>query len=538
MALCYWWRLGMPVPMADAPSDHLACVSYSPYRMSGQAPWDKDLVIPLEQIEEDLRALSHSFECVRTYSVAGGLAAVPAAARRVGMEVLLGLWIGRDATDNEREIAQGIALARNHADTVRAVIVGNEVLLRRELPAETLRGVIERVRQSVPQPVTYADVWEFWLKNPKLASATSFITVHILPYWEDRPVPVERAVAHVVEVFGQVRAAFPGREILIGETGWPSVGRDRGGATPSRVNQARFIREFSAAAQDHRLPYNVVEAFDQPWKRRLEGAAGGYWGLLDAAGEAKFPFRGPVLEEMHWRWGLGASAATGIVFLLAGAFSRQALSPWGAAILLFAGTATGGALAAQVRTMLLTNRTPGEWAVSLTYSLLALAAAWLVGRSLAASASGQKEVLAPLARIVRGVRSADNPLGGAEMGLSVLRFAFLFGAATTCLLLVFDARYRDFPLELFAVPVLGFFLLAVAGDGVAPPSQDDDIEERLLAAAIALAAPLIVCNEGLANHHALAWAGLCWMLAAAVALARRGGRASNEHQQAEKQSHR
>lgn len=527
----------MPVPMADAPSDHLACVSYSPYRMPGQAPWDKDLVIPLEQIEEDLRALSRRFDCVRTYSVAGGLAAVPSAARRVGMQVLLGLWIGRDATDNEQEIAQGIALARNHADTVRAVIVGNEVLLRRELPAATLRSLIERVRQAVPQPVTYADVWEFWLKNPGLASATSFITVHILPYWEDLPVPVERAVAHVVEVFGQVRTAFPGREILIGETGWPSVGRDRRGATPSRVNQARFIREFSAMARERQLPYNVVEAFDQPWKRQLEGAAGGYWGLFDAAGEAKFPFRGPVVEEARWHWGLGAAVALAIVFLLGGAFSRQALSPWNVGILLFAGTATGGALAAQARTMLLTNRTPGEWAVSLTYSLLALTAAWLAGRSLAGWESGEEKAPASLRRIVGAIPGADKPFDSAEIALGALRFAFLFGAATICLLLVFDARYRDFPIELFAVPVLGFFLIAVVGTGVATPSQDDDIEERLLAAAIALAAPLIVWNEGLANRHAVAWAGLCWMLAAAVALARRR-RAPSEHKHAEQQGYR
>ena len=102
---------------------------------------------------------------------------------------------------------------------------------------------------------------------------------------------------------------------------------------------------------------------------------------------------------------------------------------------------------------------------------------------------------------------------------------------------MFDARYRDFPIELFAVPVLGFFLLAIADIGIAMPRQDDDIEERLLATAIALAAPLIVWNEGLANRHALAWAGLCWMLAAAVALARRR-RAPSEHKHAEQQGYR
>ena len=28
---------------------------------------------------------------------------------------------------------------------------------------------------------------------------------------------------------------------------------------------------------------NVIEAFDQPWKRALEGTVGGHWGLFDDA---------------------------------------------------------------------------------------------------------------------------------------------------------------------------------------------------------------------------------------------------------------
>lgn len=534
LALWYWWLLGVPVPLPDAPSDRLACVSYAPYRMPGQTPWDKDLVISRDRIEEDLRTLSQRFGCVRTYSVAGGLAAVPSVAQQLGMEVLLGLWIGRDAADNEEEIARGIGLARAHVGTVRAVIVGNEVLLRREQPAAALGGLIERVRKAVAQPVTYADVWEFWLKHPELAPATSFITVHILPYWEDQPVPVDHAVDHVVEVFGKVRAAFPGREILIGETGWPSVGRSRAGATPSRVNQARFIREFSAAVQANQLPYNVVEAFDQPWKRQLEGAAGGYWGLFDAAGEAKFAFHGPVTEEARWRWGMAAAAVSALAFMILGAFSLPARSPGSVSVLLFAGAATGGALAAQTRNMLLTNRTPTEWAVSFSYLVLALAAAWLLSRALAAWVQGDEAPRpAPLWRVARTDSGADGPRDMTATMLSVLRFAFLFGAATVCLLLVFDARYRDFPLALFAVPVLGFLLLAIAGVGGERPDGGDGVEERLLAAVMALAAPIIVWSEGLANQHALAWAALCWMLAGSVGLARCSRRVPGKHEQAE-----
>ena len=37
-------------------------------------------------------------------------------------------------------------------------------------------------------PVTYADVWEFWLRYRDVYEAVDFVTIHILPYWEDFPI--------------------------------------------------------------------------------------------------------------------------------------------------------------------------------------------------------------------------------------------------------------------------------------------------------------------------------------------------------------
>ncbi len=48
------------------------------------------------RIEADLKFLSARFRCVRTYSVSQGLAEVPAVAETLGLQVLLGLWLGRD----------------------------------------------------------------------------------------------------------------------------------------------------------------------------------------------------------------------------------------------------------------------------------------------------------------------------------------------------------------------------------------------------------------------------------------------------------
>ena len=99
-----------------------------------------------------------------------------------------GIWLGRDRAENRREIEAALALVHRHPGTLKALIVGNETLLRGELPAGAVKAYVEEVGKRSDLPVTYADVWEFWLKAPELASAVDFVTIHILPYWEDDPV--------------------------------------------------------------------------------------------------------------------------------------------------------------------------------------------------------------------------------------------------------------------------------------------------------------------------------------------------------------
>ena len=194
---------------------------------------------------------------------------------------------------------------------IEAVIVGNEVLLRGEMSAPELARTIREVKAKVPMRVTYADVWEFWLRHRDVAAAVDFITVHILPYWEDHPIPVGEAARHVDLIRKQVVAAFPDKEIFLGEFGWPSAGRMREGALPSPVNAARVLQEVVAQGKREDYRVNLIEAYDQPWKRKLEGTVGGFWGLYDAyERKAKFVWGAAVSNHPNWRW----QAAGGIAF--------------------------------------------------------------------------------------------------------------------------------------------------------------------------------------------------------------------------------
>ena len=147
-------------------------------------------------------------------------------------------------------------------------------------------------------PVTYADVWEFWLRNRDLAQAVDFVTVHILPYWEDFPISAAQAGAHVDAIRSRVAASFPGKDILIGEVGWPSAGTDAGGRVAVARQPGLVLGEVMARARAKNYRVNLIEAFDQPWKRKLEGTVGGYWGLLTSAGrEPKFAWGAAGLQS-------------------------------------------------------------------------------------------------------------------------------------------------------------------------------------------------------------------------------------------------
>ena len=111
----------------------------------------------------------------------------------------------------------------------------------------------------------------------------------------------------------RVVAALPGKDVVIGEVGWPSEGRMREGALPSPANQARVIQDVLALAKQEHYRVNVIEAFDQPWKRALEGTVGGYWGLLDAATrDYKFVWGEAVSNHPRWKW----QAAGGVAFVV------------------------------------------------------------------------------------------------------------------------------------------------------------------------------------------------------------------------------
>ena len=121
-------------------------------------------------------------------------------------------------------------------------IVGNEVVLRNDIPVEQLIGYLERVRRVTDIPVSTAEPWHVWIKNPELAEHVDYLAVHMLPYWEG--IDLDISVDFIIECLNELKAEFPDKPIVIAEVGWPSNGRTRRSAVASLANQAIFLRRF------------------------------------------------------------------------------------------------------------------------------------------------------------------------------------------------------------------------------------------------------------------------------------------------------
>ncbi|WP_263260855.1 beta (1-6) glucans synthase [Pseudomonas sp. RIT-PI-S] len=488
LALCallgFWYFQGRPVALPDAtlPGQRLQCASYSPFGKD-QSPFDQPLAIRQSQLDSDLAVLSTRFSCLRTYSMTG-LETLPELARAHGLKLMLGAWVNSDPADTQKELDALVAAANAYPDVVQAVIVGNEVLLRKEATGERMAALVRQVKARVHQPVTYADVWEYWTLYPQVAPEVDFITVHLLPYWEDVPYGVGTALAHVQAIHDDFARRFAPKPVMIGETGWPSQGRRRETAEPGPVNQARFVRGFVHLADRLGWQYNLIEAIDQPWKRNNEGAVGGYWGMFDADRQDKGVLFGPISNLPGWRGWLAGSALLTLALLAVAGRPRSRRAglalPWISA-------AAAASLACWARQTSVDARYLGEWAWALGLGALSLAMLADAVLQLGSLAGWRQRALGMLGRYRRPLALAAG-----------------FAMAVEVLWMVFDPRYRNFATAGLLIPVLCL---------VWRPVQLPRPSARLLAAVCAAGVPLQLLREGWQNPYAWAWAVLSGAMA-------------------------
>jgi hypothetical protein len=360
-------------------------------------------------------------------------------------------------------VEQLIRSANANPDVIRRVIVGNEVLLRKDTDLPTLVSHIRRVKGAVGQPVGYADVWENFLRFPAIVGEVDYLVIHILPYWEDLPGGLAHLEDHIRWAYRLVRERYPDKPVMIGETGWPTAGRSRGPSVPGLVNKATFVSRFVSLARTEGFDYNIIEAFDQGWKERLEGTMGAKWGLLTSDRAYKFDLTAPVSEDPRWPRHAAVAAVGGVLLVLVAlaGVGPSAMGTGGVAVLVAAAQVLASALVVSALVAARENFVPYQiveaWTIWGLQLLVAVAAVRAMARRLAGPPLRLSTLLrGPLDPGLPAWETVLTRLGGTSLLLLALWGLFC------SVMLVIDGRYRNFQLPDLLVPAIAALALGAA----------------------------------------------------------------------------
>lgn len=224
---------------------------------------------------------------VRSFACTEGHEAIPRLARTKGLKTMVGAWISQDRVRNEREIEALIKLAQE--GMVGVAVVGNEVLLRGELPEADLLALIARVKAAVPEGVKVGcvDAYFQFLERPALTAACDVLLPNCYPFWEGAD--IDRAAQYLRRMHALVKAAGgEDKPVVVAETGWPGRGKPVAAAVPSAENAMRYFVDVQQWARGEGIKLFYFSSFDEPWKLAQEGEVGTTWGLWDQNERPKY----------------------------------------------------------------------------------------------------------------------------------------------------------------------------------------------------------------------------------------------------------
>jgi exo-beta-1,3-glucanase (GH17 family) len=296
-------------PPAMLLAGEIMAVAYSGFREGQHPDRGEGAVNPSRrEILEDLEILvAHGFRLIRLYDAGENAVTILELIREheLPLKVLQGIWLSAELSNhegcpwldepipdeelvanitmNQEEIRRGIDLAREFADIIIAVNVGNEALVDwtdHLVPLAALIRYVRQVKAGIDQPVTVAENYEWWIRDgTPLAVELDFIGVHTYPVWEGRT--IDEGLSYTIENIAGVAAALPDRPIAILEAGWATTAEEFGGRASERA-QARYFTELADWARAAQMTIFFFSAFDEPWKGDPTRPLGAekHWGLF------------------------------------------------------------------------------------------------------------------------------------------------------------------------------------------------------------------------------------------------------------------
>ncbi|KAG2181844.1 hypothetical protein INT44_008660 [Umbelopsis vinacea] len=204
-----------------------------------------------------------------------------------GMTVVAGVWIDGSEAGYQTEVStltKSLSSNSKAKGYVSGVIVGNEVLYDNRMSASALASKIDDVKSKVESygllvgtaetPSTF---------DPAIVSSSDFLVANIHPYFGK--VSASSAGANLKAQFMSLKSKLNGKDVIIGETGWPTAGSANGQAVPSVQNLQSFVQQLQC--ENAGLKYYVFDGYDSPWKPSGNLNVEQHWGLWQADGSSK-----------------------------------------------------------------------------------------------------------------------------------------------------------------------------------------------------------------------------------------------------------
>ncbi|KAJ2517161.1 glycoside hydrolase 3 protein, partial [Coemansia sp. RSA 2049] len=167
---------------------------------------------------------------------------------------------------------------------VSAVIVGNEAVYREEQTQAQIAAKVKDTKSALTKlglgsiPVTTSETWPSIDKT--IVDAVDYVNMHAFPFWEG--VPIEGAQDKMFQHIYDIQKIAGTKEVVVGETGWPSDGGNYGDSAPTLKNEKQYMKEFICRANLENIRYVWFSAFDEAWKPTTNASdVETHWGILD-----------------------------------------------------------------------------------------------------------------------------------------------------------------------------------------------------------------------------------------------------------------
>ncbi|MFC2000157.1 glycosyl hydrolase family 17 protein [Chloroflexota bacterium] len=277
-------------------------VCYSPYHQAGKGWGD----YTKDDIDADMEKISQHFTFTRTYTVQYANRYNVELAHKYGVQVALGAWIfPGNSANTQKEIDTVLQQANDYPDTVKCIVIGNEVDNGNYTPEEVKQAIVyakdkkKNYSKIINIPVTICFTGNGWINGAwsnLLAECEEYVFLTIYPWFAPSPQP-DNIAPNMQWSYnnGMKQAEAKGLTVIIAETGWPSAGVASKGTTPEN-EKVNFQTTCTWINGNNFLNRRYVtfwfEMFDEPWKAD-KGPQEPHWGLYGSGQDPQPKFQIP-----------------------------------------------------------------------------------------------------------------------------------------------------------------------------------------------------------------------------------------------------